>query len=71
VILLLFLQDPAVEKVLKNYAEYRPADEQLGLYKLDWAKDLKEAKERAARERRPVLLLVVTNSYGNLYTGHC
>jgi hypothetical protein len=31
----------------------------------------KEARGRAAQEQRPILLLVVTNSYGDLFTGHC
>jgi hypothetical protein len=32
---------------------------------------LKAAKEKAAREERPIFLVVVTNSFGDLYSGHC
>jgi hypothetical protein len=63
--------DPDVQKVLDQYRLFRPADKDLALFQLDWVPTLKEARERAAQERRPILLLVVTNSYGNLFTGHC
>lgn len=71
VFLLLAVQDAAVDAVLEKHRALRPKDEDLRIYRLDWAADLKAARERAARERRPVFLVVVTNSYGNLYTGHC
>lgn len=64
--LILALQDPAVERVLAEYTKARPAEKELAIYALDWAPGLKEAKER----KRPICLFVVTNSYGNLYTGH-
>lgn len=66
-VLLVALQDPEVERVLAEYTKARPTEKELALYRLDWAPSLKEAKER----KRPVCLFVVTNSYGNLYTGHC
>jgi hypothetical protein len=70
---LLHAQAPAgdVRKTLDRYRLFRPADKDLAIFQLDWVPTLKEATERAARERRPILLLVVTNSYGNLFTGHC
>jgi hypothetical protein len=60
-----------VQKILDKYRLLRPADKDLAIFQLDWVPTLKEARERAAREQRPILLLVVTNSYGNLFTGHC
>ncbi|MCI0464454.1 MAG: thioredoxin family protein [Gemmataceae bacterium] len=60
-----------VQQVLDKYAALRPADKDLAIFQLDWVSTLKEAREKAAREQRPILLIVVTNSYGNMYTGHC
>jgi hypothetical protein len=60
-----------VQDILDTYRRLRPADQDLAIFQLDWVPTLQEATHRAARERRPILLLVVTNSYGNLFTGHC
>jgi hypothetical protein len=63
--------DGDVQKILDKYQRFRPADKDLAIFQLDWVPTLKDARERAAKEQRPILLLVVTNSYGNLFTGHC
>ena len=63
--------DGDVRTTLDKYRLLRPTDKDLAIFQLDWVPTLKEARGRAARERRPVLLLVVTNSYGDLFTGHC
>ena len=63
--------DGDVRTTLDKYRLARPADKDLAVFQLDWVPTLKGATERAAQERRPILLLVVTNSYGNLFTGHC
>jgi hypothetical protein len=63
--------DGDVQKALDKYRLIRPADNDLAIFQLDWVPTLKDARERAAKEQRPILLLVVTNSYGNLFTGHC
>jgi hypothetical protein len=63
--------DGDVRTTLDKYRLARPADKDLAIFQLDWVPTLKGATERAARERRPILLLVVTNSYGDLFTGHC
>ena len=63
--------DGDVRTILDQYRRFRPADKDLAIFQLDWVPTLKDARERAAKERRPILLLVVTNSYGNLFTGHC
>jgi hypothetical protein len=60
-----------VRTTLDKYRLARPADKDLAIFQLDWVPTLKEARGRAAQERRPILLLVVTNSYGDLFTGHC
>ena len=63
--------DGDVRTTLDKYRLARPADKDLAIFQLDWVPTLKEARGRAARERRPILLLVVTNSYGDLFAGHC
>jgi hypothetical protein len=63
--------DGDVQKILDRYRFVRPKDKDLAIFQLDWVPTLKEARERTAKEQRPILLLVVTNSYGNLFTGHC
>lgn len=60
-----------VHDVLQKYRSVRSLDHELTMYTLDWAPTLKDAREKAAKEQRPIFLLVVTNSYGNIYTGHC
>ncbi len=60
-----------VQEVLEKYQSARPQARDLTIYQLDWAPTFQEAKERAGREQRPIFLIVVTNSYGNIYTGHC
>ena len=60
-----------VNEVLQKFSAIRPQEKDLAVYGLDWAPTLKEAKARAAEEHRPILLIIVTNSFGNLFTGHC
>jgi hypothetical protein len=60
-----------VQKVLDKYRAARPEPKDLAIFRLDWAPTLKDARARAAREQRPILLMVVTNSFGNVHSGHC
>jgi hypothetical protein len=60
-----------VRGILAKYNFLRPDTDDLTLYRLDWAPTLRQAREKAAREQRPIFLAVVTNSYGNVFTGHC
>ena len=60
-----------VKSVLDKFESVRPQEADLALYQLDWASTLKAAKEKAAKEDRPIFLVVVTNSFGDLYSGHC
>lgn len=59
------------QKILDKYQAIRPDADDLAIYGLDWMPSLRAAREKAAKEKRPILLMVVHNSYGNLYTGHC
>ena len=62
---------PEVELILDKFELIRPQDRDLSLFKLDWEKTLKSAQARAAREERPVLLILVRNSNGDIFQGHC
>ena len=64
-------QNAEAQRALARYTELRPADQDLSMYRLDWAPDLGEAQKRALREKRPVLLIVIHAKYGDLITGHC
>jgi hypothetical protein len=67
-----FGADPGdVKRVLDKFQSIRPQAADLALYQLDWMPTLKAARERAAKEERPIFLVVVTNSFGDLYSGHC
>jgi hypothetical protein len=61
----------SVRAVIEKFQAIRPDENDLAVYGLDWAPTLNEAKARAAKEHRPIFLVVVTNSFGNIYTGHC
>lgn len=75
--LALILSAPAVaqnaeaKKALDRFTELRPGDDDLAMYRLDWAAELGEAQKRAAKEKRPVLLIVIHAKYGDMITGHC
>jgi hypothetical protein len=60
-----------VQNVLDKFASVRPQAADLAIYQLDWVPTLKAAKEKAAKEGRPIFLVVVTNSFGDLCSGHC
>ena len=60
-----------VAVILDRFELIRPPDRDLSLFKLDWDKTLKSAQARAAREARPVLLILVRNSNGDIFQGHC
>ncbi|HEY6167212.1 MAG TPA: hypothetical protein VI454_04175 [Verrucomicrobiae bacterium] len=55
----------------ERFKALRPAESELAIFGLDWEADLAAAKARAAKERRPIFLIVVRNSYGNMFSGHC
>ncbi len=64
-------EDPAVKKALARYGELRPSDDDLVMYRLDWESDYDAALRRAAKEKKPVFVVVIYAKYGELYSGHC
>lgn len=68
---LLWAQDSDAERIRTRYDALRPKEHELSLFKLDWVVTLKAAKEKAAREGRPIFVITVENEHGGLYGGHC
>ena len=64
-------QTSEVESALKRYAELRPEEKDLAMYRIDWAASLEEAQSRALKENRPVFLVIIHAKYGDLSSGHC
>lgn len=64
-------QDAEAKKALERYRALRPTAEDLIMYRLDWAESFEAAKERAVKEKRPVLVVAIHARYGDLFTGHC
>lgn len=62
-----------VRQVLQGYQAARPTDSELSLFQLDWAANLKEAKARAAKEKRPIFFVstMQLKDAGDLRGGHC
>jgi hypothetical protein len=60
-----------VRRALDHFHSVRPSAADLAIYQLDWMPTLKAAKEKAVKEKRPIFLVVVTNSFGDLCSGHC
>jgi len=56
--------------VLEAYKANLPTTQQLEWYTLDWVNSLTEARERAARENRPILF-IQTNKEGDLFCSLC
>lgn len=64
-------QDAEAKRILARYEAMRPSAAELGMYRLDWAASLDDALERAAREGRPIFLVVIHAKYGDITGGHC
>jgi hypothetical protein len=60
-----------IKSVLDKFHSIRPQPADLAIYQLDWMPTLNAARERAAKEERPIFLVLVTNSFGDLSSGHC
>ncbi|MAB89558.1 MAG: hypothetical protein VX913_14190 [Planctomycetota bacterium] len=66
-------QDAAVPRILEKLEKARPADADMGFYRLDWSPSITDAKRRARKEGRPILFIWLTNKTGptDFFTGHC
>ncbi len=64
-------QDEQVDQVLAKYDRIHPSASELVMYQLDWADSLDDAQRRAAREGRPIVLIIIHAQYGDILAGHC
>jgi len=64
-------QNEEARSVLERFDKIRPGVGDLAMYRLDWAASLDEARKRSAKERRPILLVIIHAQYGDLASGHC
>jgi hypothetical protein len=63
--------DMDAKRILDRYQALRPQAKDLAMYRLDWAKSLDVAMKRAAKENRPVCLVIIFAKYGDMASGHC
>jgi len=65
-------QEAQVRRIQERVEAARPNEKSLAFYSLDWAMSLTEAKERAGKEGRPILLILNTNITAgtNFFSGH-
>ena len=66
-----FAEDSSAKRILAGYQALRPAAKDLAMYRLDWEDSLEIALKRAARESRPVCLIIIHARYGDITSGHC
>ena len=64
-------QDKAAKRILAKFDEMRPSEEELAMYRLDWADSLEHALDRAKSENRPIVLVIIHAKYGDITSGHC
>ena len=64
--------DAKVTRTMERFDAAKPTAKSLGFYSLDGAMSLEEAKARAKKEKRPVLLILNTNITAgtNFFSGH-
>lgn len=64
-------QNPQVERIRERFAAARPANKDLGIYRLDWVVPVEAAREKATKEKRPLVVVAVRNEHGDTFTGYC
>ena len=63
--------DGNAKRILNRYQALRPLPKDLAMYRLDWADSLDVALKRAAKEKRPICLIIIHAKYGDIASGHC
>ncbi|MDE0595436.1 MAG: hypothetical protein OSB65_09330 [Roseibacillus sp.] len=64
-------QNTQAKDIFSRYEDFRPSERELTMYQLDWAESLEVALERAAKESRPIFLIIIHAHYGDIFSGHC
>lgn len=64
--------DPEVLRIQERFEAAQPDEKRLAFYSLDWAMSLAEARKRADKENRPILIILNTNITAgtNFFSGH-
>ena len=67
-----FGQDASARQIYDKALAAKPSPEKLRFYDLNWAPDLAQAKVRAREEKRPIVLVWVTNITAgcDFFSGH-
>ncbi|HQR07222.1 MAG TPA: hypothetical protein PLN21_10390 [Gemmatales bacterium] len=65
-------QDATARTIYDKALAAKPKPDKLKFYDLDWAGNLTQARQRAQEEKRPIVLLWVTNITAgcDFFTGH-
>ena len=65
-------QDATARAIYDKALAARPSADKLRFYELNWVNTLTEAKVRATEEKRPIVLLWITNITAgcDFFTGH-
>ena len=65
-------QNASAKLIQERFDAAKPDAKRLAFYSLDWAMSLEDAKERAAKEHRPILVILNTNITAgtNFFSGH-
>ena len=66
-----YAQSDEAKHALADFKSLRPTDDDLVMYRLDWAASFKAGQERAAKEKKPLFVIVIHARYGECFTGHC
>ncbi|MEI6232770.1 MAG: hypothetical protein WCT04_06950 [Planctomycetota bacterium] len=68
----MFAEDDAARRISARFDAAKPDAKRLAFFSLDWCMNLKDAKERAAKEHRPILVILNTNITAgtNFFSGH-
>ncbi|NNM28737.1 MAG: hypothetical protein HKO57_04405 [Akkermansiaceae bacterium] len=64
-------QNAEAARILQRFDDLRPSGQALAMYRLDWEPSLEAALARAAKEKRPVCLVLIHAQYGDIFSGHC
>ena len=59
-------QNAQAKDIFSRYEDLRPSERELAMYRLDWAESVEVALERAAKESRPVFLIIIHAHYGDI-----
>lgn len=68
----LYAQEDTAKRIQTRFEKAKPDAKRLAFYSLDWEMSLNDARKRAAKEKRPILIVLNTNITAgvNFFSGH-